>query len=65
MAYGVNHLDAYDPEIGRTRTFAPDELQKARGRSLVPGYRFYSEEEANKMITEKEERKKLKDLLGL
>lgn len=53
MAYGEHHLDAYDPEIGRTRTHTADELQKARGRSLVPGYRFYSEEEAEKMQEQK------------
>jgi len=50
MGWGDHHLDAYDPDIGRTRTFTPDELQKARGRSLVPGYRFYDEDVANKMI---------------
>jgi hypothetical protein len=57
MAYGENHLDAYDPEIGRTRTFTADELQRARGRSTIPGYRFYSVEEAERMIAEKRRKK--------
>ena len=34
MGWGEHHLDAYDPEIGRTRTFTPEELQRARGRSV-------------------------------
>jgi hypothetical protein len=35
MAYGEHHLDAYDPEIGRTRTHTPDLKQKAEGESGV------------------------------
>jgi len=58
MAYGEHHLEAYDPDIGRSRVFTADELQKARGRSLIPGYRFYSREEANRMIAEAEKKKK-------
>lgn len=54
MGWGEHHLDAYDPDIGRSRTFTADELQKARGRSLVPGYRFYSVEEAEKKMAHDE-----------
>jgi len=48
MGWGDHHLQAYDPDIGRSREFTADELQQARGRSLEPGYRFYSVEEANR-----------------
>ncbi len=49
MGWGDHHLQAYDPEIGRSREFTADELQHARGRSTEPGYRFHSVEEAERM----------------
>lgn len=33
MAYGENHLWAYDSDLGRTREFTADELHAARGRT--------------------------------
>lgn len=64
MGWGNHHLDAYDPDIGRSRTFTADELQHARGRSVEPGYRFYSVEEAAKM-KKKTERQLLERLVDL
>lgn len=36
MGWGDHHLQAYDSDIGRSREFTAEELQKARGRSLEP-----------------------------
>ena len=36
MSYGEHHLMAYDEEIGRSREFTCEELERARGRSFPP-----------------------------
>jgi len=60
MGWGNHHLDAYDPDIGKTRTFTADELQQARGRSTTPGYRHLSVEDAERM-QEAEQRRRITD----
>lgn len=70
MGWGDHHLQAYDPDLGRSREFTADELQQARGRSTTPGYRQCSVEDAEQMqqaeqrrrVTEHQLLKQLVDL---
>ncbi len=54
MGWGDHHLQAYDSDLGKSREFTADELQHARGRSIEPGCRHLSVEDAEKMKRNKE-----------